>query len=81
MELQIAQARKTGLADAVKRTQDLIAEYSLTQSDVFGRGTVRSNKGTSVPPKYRDPSTGQTWTGRGKPPRWIQGQDRARFVL
>ena len=22
-------------------------------------------------PKYRDPDTGKTWTGRGKPPAWI----------
>src|SRR5260370_5002364 len=28
-------------------------------------------------PIYRDPATGQTWTGRGKPPKWIQNQDRS----
>ena len=25
---------------------------------------------TSVPPKYRGPN-GETWTGRGLPPRWL----------
>jgi len=24
-------------------------------------------------PKYGDPKTGKTWTGRGKPPAWIAG--------
>ena len=24
-----------------------------------------------VAPKYRDPATGQTWSGRGKEPRWL----------
>jgi len=27
-----------------------------------------------VAPKYRDPNTGETWTGRGKPPRWLAEQ-------
>lgn len=25
-----------------------------------------------VPPKYRDPASGATWTGRGLRPRWLQ---------
>ncbi|MGV0962247.1 MAG: H-NS family nucleoid-associated regulatory protein [Limnohabitans sp.] len=30
---------------------------------------------------YRDPVTGQTWTGRGKTPKWIEGKDRTQFVI
>jgi DNA-binding protein H-NS len=33
-------------------------------------------------PMYRDPETGKTWTGRGKPPAWIAGaQDRSPFLI
>ena len=35
----------------------------------------------SVAAKYRDPVTGQTWTGRGKAPKWIDGKDRNQFVI
>jgi DNA-binding protein H-NS len=32
--------------------------------------------------KYRDPKTGKTWTGRGKPPLWIAGaKDRQAFLI
>ena len=32
--------------------------------------------------KYRDPKTGRTWTGRGKPPLWIVGaKDRTPFLI
>lgn len=31
----------------------------------------------SVPPKYRHPDTGDTWTGRGKPPRWVADAEQA----
>jgi len=32
-------------------------------------------------PKYRDPRTGKTWSGRGRAPRWIQGEDRTPFLI
>ena len=39
-----------------------------------------------VPAKYRHPENGQTWTGRGKAPRWITeaeaaGRNRAEFLI
>ncbi len=30
-----------------------------------------TDKRAAVAPKYRDNETGQTWTGRGKPPKWL----------
>ena len=61
----------------------LVAEYGLTQSDVVGgsKGTKKSSGGGKVAAKYRDASSGQTWTGRGKAPKWIDGQDRSRFQI
>lgn len=29
-------------------------------------------KGMTIPPKYRHPTTGQTWAGRGVYPKWIE---------
>ncbi|VCU72548.1 H-NS histone family protein [Pigmentiphaga humi] len=39
-----------------------------------------------VAPKYRHPETGETWTGRGKPPRWLvaaegAGATRDQFLI
>ena len=76
LEQQINEARTRELADAVAKVRTLIAEYELTADDVFPPGT-----GAKVAPKYRDPATGQTWTGRGKPPKWIADQDREQFVI
>jgi DNA-binding protein H-NS len=38
------------------------------------------NAGT-VLPKYRDPRSGKTWNGRGRSPRWIQGENRTSFLI
>lgn len=80
---QIEEARKKEIADAVAQVRALISDYGLTQQDVFssGRKSGKSSTGVKVPPKYRDPTTGQTWTGRGKAPKWIEGRDRGQFLI
>jgi DNA-binding protein H-NS len=40
--------------------------------EVLGRGGRGKARGTKVKPKYRNPADpSQTWTGRGKRPRWF----------
>lgn len=82
LEAQINQARETELSGAVAKAREIIAEYGLTASDLFSTPKRTSGaKGGKVAAKYRDPATGATWTGRGKAPRWIQNEDRARFAI
>ncbi len=82
LEQQIAAARKTEVADAVQKIKGLIEAFGLTQDDVFPATKQKQKRETgSVAPKYRDPATGQTWSGRGKPPNWIKDQDRSKFEI
>ncbi|WP_213780787.1 H-NS family nucleoid-associated regulatory protein [Caballeronia sp. dw_276] len=38
--------------------------------------------GTKVAPKFQDPKSGATWTGRGSAPAWIaKAKDRTRFLI
>jgi DNA-binding protein H-NS len=38
--------------------------------------------GNKVAPKYQDPKTGLTWTGRGSAPAWIaKARDRTKFLI
>jgi DNA-binding protein H-NS len=35
-----------------------------------------------MPPKYRDPKTGATWSGHARPPAWIKDvKDRTKFLI
>ena len=48
---------------------DLARDHGLSLDEVLGKG--RKGKG-SVAPKYRDPKNPEnTWTGRGRMPRWM----------
>jgi len=86
LEQAIASAREKELSEAVRKARELVAEFGLTVQDIFpaGRGATKSagkSTGNKVAPKYRDPATGQTWTGRGKAPKWIDGQDRNKYLI
>lgn len=85
--------RKAEVAQAVKQVKQLVARHGLTAEDVglagaAGRGGAKgkSTAWSVVKPlgvaKYRDPQTGKTWTGKGKPPNWISGvADRSLFLI
>ena len=82
LELQIAQARQREIGQAVSQVRALVAEFDLTIQDVFPSGKARqATTGHKVAAKYSDPATGKTWTGRGKAPKWIEGQDRTPFLI
>lgn len=82
LEQRIKAARQDAISGAIAKIQSLIAEFELTPQDVFPPARSRSTvAGTKVAPKYRDPATGQTWTGRGKAPKWIQNEDREKFAI
>ena len=47
-----------------------------------GRGSASKGMLQTGVAKYRDPKSGKTWTGRGKPPLWIVGaKDRTPFLI
>ena len=77
LEKQLAQAKKAELASVISYIKNLMAEYNLTQADLEGRakGGAGKEKGPlserKVAPKFRDPETGATWSGRGLRPRWL----------
>jgi DNA-binding protein H-NS len=80
LDKQIAETKKAARSDAIKRCKELAEAYGLKAEDIFS--TVRKARTTGkVPPKYRDPATGKTWTGRGVEPAWIKGKDRQRFLI
>ena len=81
LEAKIAEARNAEVASVIAQVRQLVLDYSLTERDVFGGVRTSSAKGSTVAPKYKDPVTGATWTGRGKPPRWIADKDRAQFLI
>jgi len=76
LERQIVDAQREARAGAIAQVKALMAEHGLTAADLAGKATTPASgtprKGRKVAPKYRDPATGATWSGRGLQPNWLK---------
>jgi len=73
IEHQIEKTKKHERGEAISKVRALMTEYSLTAADIGGKGGVKARGGTGkVAAKYRNVSTGESWSGRGLQPRWLK---------
>ena len=82
LEEQLEAARQKELAEVTAQVRQIVVEYGLTAEDIGlapKRGKRASARGP-VAPKYQDPKTGATWSGRGRAPAWI-GKNRDKFLI
>ncbi|MEQ5842354.1 hypothetical protein BWP39_24010 [Paraburkholderia acidicola] len=78
-EIDLAREREARLI--AERVLALLAEYGITIDTNTDAPRRARRKGTRVAPKYWNPKTGATWSGRGRAPLWISGEDRSQFLL
>ncbi|NUX57685.1 H-NS family nucleoid-associated regulatory protein [Paraburkholderia youngii] len=70
----IANAKDRSKFQIVGTTPRLAAPVKVPKAGNYVRGPQ--------PPKYRNPKTGATWSGRGTAPAWLAGaKDRSKFLI
>ncbi|MCY1198420.1 DNA-binding protein Bv3F [compost metagenome] len=91
LEAKLAEMRASEIAGVIEQIQGLMAEYELTVDDIATKRRRGRPAGVSkakavtkakseLPPKFMDPKTGATWSGRGRAPAWL-GKNRAKFLI
>lgn len=79
-----ANAQDRSRADLRKKIETMVADAGFKLSDIFGG---RGGKGRTVAAKYVNPDDpSETWTGRGRKPRWLnaklqEGAKLERFLI
>jgi DNA-binding protein H-NS len=91
LQAQADKLKESEKAGVIAQARKAIEVYGITAAELFGASASRgiaaaapekAALGNVGVPKYRDPKTGKTWTGRGKPPTWIVGaKDRDAFLI
>nr|WP_180319144.1 H-NS histone family protein [Delftia acidovorans] len=84
LEKKIDALIQNAKTDAIAEAKAMVQQYGLTKEDVFPSAKSKPGKASKRSvgePKFRNPETGATWTGRGKPPKWIEGKDRASLAI
>jgi DNA-binding protein H-NS len=91
LEKQAEELRRQELRTIIAQVRQVVADYGLTAADIGLAGGRARSVARKAPArasrsvgaaKYRDPKSGQTWTGHGRPPAWIVGaKDRDAFLI
>lgn len=81
LQVQAEKARQMELSNAVAEIKAKMLEYGITVGDLADHQKKSAKRTHSVEPKYRDPASGEAWSGRGKAPKWIAGKDRNAFLI
>jgi DNA-binding protein H-NS len=79
---EVAAAREKEIAEAILEIKAKIAEYEITAEELgFSSRRTGGARKRPLPPRYRNPKTGETWSGRGRAPGWLAGKNRDRFLI
>lgn len=84
LQEQADDARRKEVSTVIAEIKQKIVEFGLSAHDLgFAEAARRGRppKKAPLPPKFQDPKSGNTWSGRGKPPKWIVGKNRDRFLI
>jgi len=75
-------ARKDEINNGIKKIRELMQMYGVTVDDLASGSRAKPTKAKgSVAAQFKNPETGETWTGRGRAPRWLSGKDKEAFRI
>ncbi len=74
LKQQAESQRKNEISSVIADIRAKMLEYGITVADLGSGARTSRSKGMTVAAKYRHPRTGETWTGRGKMPKWLQAE-------
>lgn len=90
---QADRLREREKGPAIREIVSLMRKHGISLPDLRaqmggrrGRKKASPTRGRKIKPLYRNPKTGETWTGRGRPARWIAaaekaGRKRSEFLI
>lgn len=85
LEATINLIRTTEKNKAIDTIFGMIQDYQITQDELFPKAvkskSIGKSAGSKLPAKYYDPSSGSTWTGKGRAPSWLAGKNRDEFLI
>jgi len=74
---QINEARRAERQETIQKIRELMTAGGVTVEDL-GKGSATPTRGQKGPKagakvaaKFRNPASGETWSGRGLKPRWL----------
>ncbi|WP_348692722.1 H-NS histone family protein [Duganella fentianensis] len=81
LQAKAEEIRRVEVSAALAQIQAIMQEFGLTLTDIGGGIKSLKSPRKPVEIKYKDTTTGNTWTGRGRAPKWLEGKDKSKFLI
>jgi DNA-binding protein H-NS len=90
LQAKAEKLKKRDKKPALRAIAKLMRKHDISVDDLRGKpgggGRRGARKGVKVKAMYRNPKTGETWSGRGRTARWLAaaekaGQKREQFLI
>ena len=65
----------------LSRLKEDVVLYGITEKDIRTALGFDKDSKKPLPPKYRDPKTGATWSGKGRKPQWLIGRRMDAYLI
>ena len=77
---ELAEAtRKEEIKQAREKIREIMTQNGLTAEDLVEKQATRAPK--PVAARYRNPESGDTWSGRGRMPRWLSEETKEKYAI
>ena len=90
VDARLAAEKEVERFGMIKRIGELMQQHGITAAELAGKPVTHAAKGeprpsaltgVKVAPKYYDPETRNTWSGRGLQPKWLKAKIAAGAEL
>ncbi len=85
LKAEAEDARQAEISAGIAEIKQRMAELGITVEDLSsGKRMMMRRRAVATPGavKFRNPQTGQTWSGKGRTPGWIRAvEDRDVFLV
>ena len=87
IQAEIESRRISARSEVRADIEQMLKDADLTLSDVFPElakgvkaAAAKAKKSSDVAAKYKDPTSGSLWSGRGRSPKWVEAILKARGI-
>ncbi|WP_317737641.1 H-NS histone family protein [Burkholderia pseudomallei] len=82
LNLLLAESKKKEKQAALEQISGYVKEYDIAETELLrAAGFVKPPKRQKAPAMYYDPNSGNSWTGRGKRPKWLEDKNLDDYVI
>lgn len=80
LESEFQKTRNAEISGAREQVLSLMKQYDLTLEDIKTARAPVVRFSPPLPPVFRN-ELGETWSGRGRAPKWLEGKDREQYRI